>query len=143
MQRFQLFTLDFKKYDPSMGVPVRSSNGYPRYVKYKMQHAAKETFPTWPMVKGNLTQEEFGRQYFDLLDSRGLDVIASRFRAIATAEGEPRLVLMCYEDLAKGQWCHRTYFAQWWEKMTGEVVAELGPTCPPADPYPQPEIDFG
>lgn len=143
MQKFDLFTLNYKRYDPSMGVAVRSSNGYPRFVKFPLKHAVAETFPTWPMVKGNLSKEEFARQYRELLNDRGLDVIASRFRAIATAEGDPRLVLMCYEDLEKGEWCHRTNFAAWWNEMTGEEVRELGPTGPAVDPYPQPEIDFG
>ena len=36
------------------------------------------------------------------------------------------LVLLCYEDLRKpDQWCHRTLFAEWWQKMTGEVINEL------------------
>lgn len=142
MQKFNLFTLNYKKYTADMGVAVRTSNGYPRFVRYPLNHAVPEVYPTWPMVKGNLTKEEFRTQYRDLMDSRGLDVLASRFRAIATAEGEQRLVLMCYEDLTKGEWCHRTTFAEWWQDMTGEVVVELGPTGPPVDLYPQPEINF-
>jgi len=143
MQKFNLFTLCYKKYQPDMGVAVRSSNGYPRFVKFPLKHAVPETYPTWPMVKGDLSQGEFREQYRDLMDSRGMDVIASRFRAIATAEGDERLVLLCYEDLEKGLWCHRTAFAEWWQDMTGETVVELGPTGPPVDRFPQPEIDFG
>jgi len=143
MQKFDLFTLNYKRYDVEMGVAVRTSNGYPRFVRFPLKHAVPETYPTWPMVKSDMSQEEFGKQYFELLDERGLDVIASRFRAIATAEGDTRLVLMCYEDLEKGQWCHRTFFAEWWTRMTGEEVRELGPTGPPVDLYPQHELDFG
>jgi rubrerythrin len=37
------------------------------------------------------------------------------------------MVLLCYENVVKGERCHRRMFAAWWEKRTGEEVPELAP----------------
>jgi hypothetical protein len=134
VQKFELFTLNYPKFQPSMGVPIRTSNGFPRYkLSYQLSHAMRELMPSRAIMK--LPKPEFTSAYRDGLDAVGLDVIASRFRAIATAEGDERLVIMCFEWLERGDWCHRTIFGEWWEDRTGEKVRELGPTgaAAPAD----------
>jgi hypothetical protein len=41
------------------------------------------------------------------------------------SDGKP-VVLLCFEDLRKpGEWCHRSMFAEWYEKQTGKKVVEL------------------
>lgn len=131
MQRFTLFTLNYPRFRPEMGVPVRTSNGYPRFVKYRIDYAVKEVMPDRATIKMT-DREEFTRLYRTKLNNAGLDVIASRFRAIAAATGDERLVLLCYENLEQaGNWCHRNIFAAWWQDMTGEQVRELGPLGPP------------
>lgn len=133
--RFELFTLDYKRMTTDHGVAVRTSNGAPRWkLKYPLVHAVRETFPAWPLVKAKLPHEEFAEKYRAALTEVGVDVIASRFRAIVAAEGDPRLVLLCFDDLAKpGVTCHRTVFGRWWTEMTGDPVTELGPSGPPVD----------
>lgn len=133
--RPELFTLNFPRFTPDMGVPVRISNGFPKFVKYPLPLTIKELWPLWADVKADLDQATFRDRYREKLAGHGLDVIASRLRAMVAAGGDHRLVLMCYEDLAKpGWWCHRTMFAEWWTEQTGEPVTELGPTGPPPPP---------
>lgn len=39
-----------------------------------------------------------------------------------------RLVLLCFDDIRK-ELCHRSLFAQWWQRETGENVRELQEGC--------------
>jgi hypothetical protein len=66
-------------------------------------------------------------RYREALEAFGADQIRLRLEEIATAAGDSRLVLMCYEDLTlgDGKWCHRTMFAEWWQDITGGVVREI------------------
>lgn len=130
--RFELFTLNFQRMTADKGTAVRISNGAPRWkLKYPMTHSVKELHPTWADVKAKLPSDVFEERYHAKLTDVGVDVIASKLRAIAVAEGDPRLVLLCFEALDKpGASCHRTMFARWWTQMTGEPVTELGPTSP-------------
>jgi hypothetical protein len=146
---FELFTARFQRFDPSMGTPVQAANGKPRWaLKYDLRYAVKETFPAWALVQrsraDDIDQAEFSQLYQQGLDRVGVEKLTSRFRAIAVAEGDPRLVLLCYEDLTKpGWWCHRTMFAEWWTRQTGDPVIELGPpgsTAPPPAPEPEPSL---
>lgn len=130
---FDLFTCNYTSFRTDMGTAVRSSNGAPRWaLKYPLDWTAPETFP--PRAIMRLPQDTFRDRYRDHLNTAGLDVIASRFRAIAAAEDDPRIVLLCFEKLETGSWCHRTLFAEWWHDMTGETVSELaaGPRPPEA-----------
>lgn len=131
--RFQLFTCNYPAFRDQMGTPVRTSNGTPRFaLKYDLVHTVREVFPSWKLVKSNAGQDAFRRQYQEGLDDVGVDVFASRFRAISVAEDEPRLVLLCFEDISKPDWwCHRTMFAEWWTRETGDEVRELGPKPDP------------
>lgn len=137
MQTFELFTLNYKNFRPTMGTPVQTSNGRPRWkLPYDLTLKCQEVYPAWKLVKSNLDKAAFTEQYHAGLDAVGVDVLASRFRALATAGGDERLVLLCFEDIAKSvdDWCHRRMFADWWEDRTGEAVRELGPTEPGQTP---------
>jgi hypothetical protein len=84
---------------------------------------------------------EFRTAYWERLDGLGVARIEARFaRLLEQSEGRP-LVLLCYEHDPKD--CHRSDFAVWWEKETGERVPEFAPAPeqdqpqavePPADP---------
>ncbi len=69
----------------------------------------------------------FNTAYQQQLEQTGVDVIAGKFNEIAGAVGTDRLVLLCFEDVARlGELsCHRRAFARWWETQTGEEVPEL------------------
>jgi hypothetical protein len=74
---------------------------------------------------------EFEAAYRAQLDEQGVEALAARFQGIAVAGGDLRLVLLCFEDLAKpGEWCHRRMFASWWQEEAGAQVRELGPVGP-------------
>jgi hypothetical protein len=66
-------------------------------------------------------EAEFERRYVERLNAIGVAVFARRFTAIARAAGSPALVLLCFEDVTKGQSCHRTTFSRWWERQTEDV----------------------
>ena len=70
-------------------------------------------------------QDESRRVYHARLDKIGFETIAKKLKAFEDM-GKP-VVLLCYEDIRKGpdNWCHRTFFAEWWLKQTGEKIEEL------------------
>ncbi|MFF4050421.1 hypothetical protein ACFYZ5_27650 [Streptomyces chartreusis] len=82
-----------------------------------------------------MPEPEFTAAYRADLNRLEPERIAARLRQITDAEGDHRLVLLCYEDLTKpGLWCHRRIFAAWWKEATGDEVRELSPL---ADAYQQ------
>jgi hypothetical protein len=124
-------------------VPVRTSLGSPRFkLHYRIEHAARLIMPTRDMLK--LDEEPYEARYRQLLDERGLLMIAAELELIRKAagpdeHGEPKnLVLLCFENLSKaGMWCHRRHFARWWQQHTGLVVPELELLPPPAPKPPR------
>ncbi|MCR8573111.1 hypothetical protein [Streptomyces sp. Isolate_219] len=129
-----LFTNRYQAYQPPQGVPVRITLGAPRFkLPYSLTHAVRELAPrrdylSWP-------EPEFTKAYRASLDRLGPAWIAGRLKAIAAAENDHRLVLLCFEDLSKPDlWCHRRTFASWWKDSTGDEVRELSPM---ADQYEQ------
>lgn len=120
----QLFTLNYHRYAREMGVPVRTSNGYPRFVRYRIPYAVRELMPERATM--DLPAAEFEQTYRDRLGDIGVDAIRLRLEEIADDAGDSRLVLMCFEKLELGLACHRTTFGRWWREQTGEEVAEVG-----------------
>lgn len=124
MNDIELFTTSYRAFSPEWGLPVRTSNGHPKYgINYKLQYKAPLLYPEWAMVKADLPMEQFNRRYEELMDERGIDNIKDMFQALADHSGENRLVLMCFEKSPSH--CHRRAFASWWMKRTGEPVLEL------------------
>lgn len=137
-----LFTLNYQRFQPPMGVPVRSSNGAPRWpLKYDLRHAALLTFPAMTDVraahKGGLGEDEFRDRYHRTLTGRGVLAIGDELQGIADRAGDHRLVLLCFDKVDQGEWCHRRMFAEWWEQQTGDPVRELGPIGKPPAPSAQ------
>ena len=69
-------------------------------------------------------RDEFERRYVARLERHGVDAIRARLAELAAAHGAEGLVLLCFESVQAGQWCHRRMFASW-EHRTGEHVPEL------------------
>lgn len=129
-----IFTCDFSHFKPEMGVPIRISNGFPRYnLSYDLPWKAPLLYPNWSLVKAGLPHDDFTRIYGEGLDAVGVDAIAEELNAILAKAGDDRAVVMCFENLAKGKTCHRRSFAKWWEAQTGDPVRELGPVGPPKE----------
>ncbi|MEU0839451.1 hypothetical protein ABZ370_08265 [Streptomyces sp. NPDC005962] len=122
-----LFTYRYQEFRPPQGVPVRITLGAPRFrLPYQLTHSVRELAPRREYFSKGLP--EFTAAYRADLDRLGAARIAARLREIAEAEGEHRLVLLCFEDLRDpAQWCHRRVFATWWKDATGDEVRELGP----------------
>ncbi|MEU4028044.1 hypothetical protein [Streptomyces anulatus] len=122
-----LFTNRFQEFQPPQGVPVRITLGGVRFkLPYSLTHSVRELAPRRNYL--HKSEPEFTAAFRSDLDQLGPDRIAARLRQIAEAEGDHRLVLLCFEDLAKpGLWCHRRTFAAWWKDRTGDEVRELSP----------------
>ncbi|MFE0255141.1 hypothetical protein [Streptomyces sp. NPDC059010] len=122
-----LFTNRFQAFQPLQGVPVRITLGGVRFkLPYSLTHAVRELAPRRDYLSA--PKPEFTQAYRADLDQLGPERIAALLHQIAVTEGDHRLVLLCFEDLAKpGVWCHRSVFASWWKERTGDEVRELSP----------------
>lgn len=69
-------------------------------------------------------ETHFKAPYMAHLDGIGLERISAQIQKYVELGKD--VVLCCYEDVREpGEWCHRTMFAEWWFKQTGEVIPEL------------------
>ena len=110
---------------------VRISVGTPRWaLGYKLDGAIKDLMPFGLLDIED--REESRRLYQARLDKIGFSRIEGQLRRLE-ALGKP-VVLLCYEDITKGpdNWCHRTFFAEWWLRQTGEKIDELPDPAHPA-----------
>lgn len=119
-----LFTTSYPRFTPDMGVPVRSSNGTPKYrLGYELVHIASRLIPPWKLVRSPVSDAEFDVLYARELDRRGMAEVRGELERIARSAGDSRLVVMCFEKNPRQ--CHRRAFARWWEDRTGQEVPEL------------------
>lgn len=127
---FELFTHRYQGFEPSMGVPVRITLGAPRWaLPYALEHQVREAAPSREYF--GAARPVYEAAYVTQLNGHGVEFFASRFQQIAVSARDPRLVLLCFEDLSKpDQWCHRRMFAEWWQERAGAKVRELGPLGP-------------
>lgn len=110
---------------------VRISVGTPRWaLGYKLDGAIKDLMPFGLLDIED--REESRKLYQARLDKIGFSRIECQLRRLE-ALGKP-VVLLCYEDITKGpdNWCHRTFFAEWWLRQTGEKIDELPDPAQPA-----------
>lgn len=128
-------TCSFPEFNPAGGgIPVRSSNGFPRYkLKYPLVHKMPSTFPNWDWMK--LPQAEFYERYIEMIAVNEAKIIEEALaireleaEQIRASADEVPIVLLCFEQLAKkpGSWCHRHAFAAAWRELSGQTVPELG-----------------
>lgn len=131
-------TCTYQEFDPSYGIPVRSTVGHPRF-RLRYELAAN-----WPQAAperawfSSAPYDTFRARYFEKLDLTGVD----RFRQLArnlaiekltlnmdTDRSDVPIVLLCFDKLWQPDtWCHRTMFGEWWSERTGEDVPEFGRT---------------
>jgi hypothetical protein len=73
-----------------------------------------------------IDDEQLFRQAYHLqLDDIGVDKIRAVLRLVAERHEAAGMVLCCFENVCKGEWCHRRMFADWWFERTGEAVDEV------------------
>lgn len=133
--KLKLATCTYQEFTPAMGIPIRTTVGHPRFkLSYQLAGHARLITPTRPML--GLPEDAYTLTYRRHLDAAGVDRILAELAAIA-ATGEPgrTLVLLCFDRLnVEGNWCHRTFFATWFQEKTGQDVPELGARPCPASP---------
>ena len=54
-------------------------------------------------------------------------MLRAKFEVISDRHGGRRLVILCFEDVLAGHFCHRRVWAGWWHERTGQSVPELEP----------------
>jgi hypothetical protein len=111
-------------------LPVGITMGNPRVrlKGYKIEHRVREAAPRGQQLADAKTDWPlFVSTYVKRLDSFGVAWYKRRFASLlADHPDKTGVVLLCYEDLAAGERCHRRVFAEWWEINTGQQVPELG-----------------
>ena len=119
---------------------VRIALGTPKWdLGYRLDGELNDLMPFGLLNKFE-DYDSFKRAYFQRLDRVGVEKILRELQRFESS-GLPT-VLLCYEDVRKGDdnWCHRTAFAEWWLKRTGEVIEELpDPTTVAAPKAPKPQ----
>ncbi|MET7809783.1 hypothetical protein ABZT26_02850 [Streptomyces sp. NPDC005395] len=134
-----LATCTYQEFQPSMGAPIRTTAGHPRFpLGYELGGHARLITPTRDLLVQNLPEDAYEFSYRRLLNGQGINRISTELAGLAARNSGARLVLLCfdrYDQLRPGDaWCHRGMFAKWWFEQTGEEVPELGaqkPTPPP------------
>ena len=128
----ELVTVSYGEYTPSMGAPVRTSLGTPRWFPHPLPLAWENVMPDRWML-GIEDEAEYRRAYWEKLNRVGYETLLGDVEFLVDAwervDGRrpDRLALLCYEKLSKpGNWCHRTMFGQWWTDQSGSYVGEFG-----------------
>jgi hypothetical protein len=109
-----------------MGVPVRITLGRPPRWFWHDREECRLLAPT-PAIFRLPDDDAFRVAYVLRLNDLGPERIEESLREISDRHPGERLVLLCYEDVLKGEVCHRRMFAGWWRATTGQRVPELDP----------------
>lgn len=129
-----LATCSYKAFDRSMGVPVRTSVGYPRFWKPDAKGILAyipELAPFGKVGAVDLRKIE-DRAVFDVhyrarLAANGVTIVEKIVELTRGREGIP-LVALCYEDVHDPTtFCHRTIAGLWLHEQLGLDVPELSP----------------
>lgn len=133
-----LATCTYHEFDPSMGIPIRSTVGTPKWFPHTPYGVWENITPRRWML--NMPYDEFRRKYRHHLHKMTFerlvdDALALQAELADSWEFPEQLVILCYDSLWKpDMWCHRTMFAEWMSEK-GMTVRELGRTrhAPPND----------
>jgi hypothetical protein len=108
---------------PSHGVPIRTTVGSPRFWRGPPLVDGRRLAP-WGLLDPELPTDVCRQRYEQRLDELGDEVIELLERIAEDHDGE-RLVLLCFENVHRGEFCHRRWLAEWIEDRYGIVVPEL------------------
>jgi hypothetical protein len=109
-------------------VPVRVSMYPPEpllgELPYTLKHTVRDLIPERTM---HGDWRKFSPLFWKKLEHVGPEKIVAQLAAIgAQHDGKP-LALLCFEDLLKGQRCHRVIISAWWQERTDRRIPELTP----------------
>lgn len=138
-QPLRLATSRYRGFQPSWGVPVRITVGYPRGVRYKCENvpalAPWELFR--PPYKGINDIPVERLVYFRRMADHEEEILAQLAR-LAQQHPDERCVLLCYEDVNGGEACHRRWAAEWFQLRYGWDIPEIDPRNPNPDTTDRP-----
>ncbi|MFJ7489706.1 hypothetical protein ACIQZB_00345 [Streptomyces sp. NPDC097727] len=127
----QLATCTYQEFTPTMGAPIRTTAGAPRWsLGYQLAGHAKLITPTRELLAANLPEDAYEFSYRRILNGHGIDRIHAELATLAARTGGARLVLLCFDKMNKPEnWCHRRMLAAYWLEQTGDEIPELGVNC--------------
>jgi hypothetical protein len=103
--------------------PVRISVGRPRFIKGAGDIPVISMLTPGELFRAGLERKEFRKAYKKRLTEFGLGPVTKELeKTQKEADGKP-LLLLCFEADPKD--CHRSDFASWWKKETGEDIPEF------------------
>jgi hypothetical protein len=121
----ELFTACYSHMRDEFGVAVRTSIGEPKFPYDAKRRAECKRLMPWGLLR-EAEKATFIARYRERLEHHGVESIRGRLLQIVDFFEEPKLVLLCFENIENpGKWCHRTIFAEWWREQTGETVTEI------------------
>lgn len=122
-------TCSFPEFRDEMGHPVRASMGKPKYpLRYELFSDMWEFTPRGFYLRR--PYDQYREAMYAQLDRYGVEHIRNVLEGISCQWGRTP-VLLCFEQLDRKDWCHRTMLREWWAEKTGELVPELGATRAP------------
>lgn len=124
--QFPIWTSRFQRKDlVTLGlIPVRTTLGGPRFkLGYDLEENIPQIAPTFEMFK--MGDAAFRVAYRKKIASYGVEFYQKVFDDIRNRHEQRPIALLCFEDVFKGEHCHRRDFADWWLEMTGEIIPEL------------------
>ncbi len=101
-----------------------TSRGTPRFKRPYRYHLLRLLAPSREAFETE-DDQEFERVYLGQLEKLGVDRIANQLGRISHEHDGKPLALLCFENVLKGEACHRRAFADWWKEQTGQDVPEL------------------
>lgn len=125
-KELDLVTCSYSAYRPEMGLPVAISVGLPKWFKFPY-HVVKPLAPYG--IFNNEAMKEAGRgarhaAYKQRLDIQQTDMFKQLWDLTEMYPDVP-LVMMCYENVHKGEVCHRRWAADWFLSEHGIIVPEV------------------
>lgn len=134
----RLATCSYREFRVEMGVPIQTSNGKPRWkLPYALGPAWDSVMPDRRTIQMT-DRNRFTQLYRRKLEVAGIETLRGDVEFMLKRYRSDTAVLLCFEVLSSGSWCHRSVLADWWREKTGEDVVELGGVMsgPPEPPPP-------
>jgi hypothetical protein len=140
--RWNLATASYWTFRPGYGVPIRTSIGTPKDLRY----ATVEARPLYPFSSFRKAEtDEEGKRLYQAYLTKHRDQIAAMLDELTATYGpDLPLTFLCFEGTANamGGGCHRRWLADWLRDTFEVVVPEVGVKVEsesPVTPAPVPD----